>query len=164
MSRYAVGRLTNCNPQEPPQNHVNVCGFWRPAESSHVALAFPHGKKSCVSHPRLITTAQNGRLLAPVGCCGDASLPSQRRQCQRLGRQAESDTDMTKRSGREYVCGRCTQWRWRTHALAPCKHRDKGETRGELAGDVQRFGQTKKRRGVQAGRYSSRPHPSTPVQ
>jgi len=34
-----------------------VCGFWRPAESPHVALAFPHGKMSFVSHPRLVTTA-----------------------------------------------------------------------------------------------------------
>jgi len=58
MCWYAVGRLTNCNPQEQPQNHVNVCGFWRPAESLHVALAFPYGKTSLASHARLVTTAR----------------------------------------------------------------------------------------------------------
>ena len=74
-----MGRLTNCDPQQPPQNHVNVCGFWRPAESPHVALAFPHGKKSFVSHPRLVTTAQRAR---PAGAAaqhsqshGDTSAP-----------------------------------------------------------------------------------------
>jgi len=61
-----VGRLTNCNPQEPPQNHVNVCGFWRPAEAPHVGLTFPHGKKSFVSHPRLVTTAQSRRYAQNV--------------------------------------------------------------------------------------------------
>ena len=59
-----MGRLTNCSPQEPPQNHVNVCGFGHPAESPHVALAFPYGKKSFVSHPRLVTTARQERRLS----------------------------------------------------------------------------------------------------
>jgi len=43
--------------QEPQQNHVHVWGFWRPAESPHVALAISHGKMSFVSHLRLVTTA-----------------------------------------------------------------------------------------------------------
>jgi len=66
MCCCAVGRLTNCSPQEPPQNHVNVCGFWRPAESLHVALAFPHDKKSFVSHPLLVTNA----LVCGLRGCG----------------------------------------------------------------------------------------------
>jgi len=57
MCWCTVGRLTNCDPQEPPQNHVNVCGFRRPAKSPHVALAVPHGQKSFVSQARLVTTA-----------------------------------------------------------------------------------------------------------
>jgi len=40
-----------------------VCGFWRPAESPHVALAFLHGKLSFLSHPRLVTNALPGPLL-----------------------------------------------------------------------------------------------------
>jgi len=50
------------NPQEPSQTHVNVCGFSCPAEAPHVGLAFPHGKKSLVSHPRLVTTALSHRF------------------------------------------------------------------------------------------------------
>ena len=71
-----MGRLTSCNPQEPPQNHVNVCGFWRLAEAPHVGLTFPHGKKSFVSHPRLVTTALVRRsvLFAPDGDRNPASL------------------------------------------------------------------------------------------
>jgi len=71
-----VGRLTSCNPQKPPQNHVNVCGFWRPAEAPHVGLTYPHGKKSFVSHPRLVTTALVRRsvLFAPDGDRNPASL------------------------------------------------------------------------------------------
>ena len=61
-----MGRLTNCSSQDPPENHVNVSIFWRPAESPHIALAFPLGKKSFVSHPRLVTTALTDHL-SPLG-------------------------------------------------------------------------------------------------
>jgi len=75
MCCYAVGRLTNCNPQEPPQNHAIVCGFRRPAESPHGTPAFPHDKKSFVSHPRLVTTAQRDALAAAGKSRHEASTP-----------------------------------------------------------------------------------------
>ena len=52
MCSYAVDRLTNCNPQEPPPNHVNVRRFWFLIRTDHQALSWIYS-----------TTDSSGRLM-----------------------------------------------------------------------------------------------------